>query len=248
MKLDIRKIIVVLFLVIQMLAFSMVCANSGFTVEVTSLQIFRDGLCNVKQTMIVDEFYPQIIVPLFSSSIENLVVIDQNQKPVDYEINNFNLTIFTLGSNQISIEYDTMRLTNKDAEVWSIIIDNQYDTTICLPKNSTVVFLSEMPTAIDTQDNVITFTLYPNQWEISYVLSPSSIDEIDNGETDNNLILIGYSLIVLVLAILAIILLIFFSKRRKLRLVNYLSGAIETFRFYLVNIGSRLKTNLVCIN
>lgn len=207
--------LVILLLTIQVLTFSCVHANSGFTIESTSLQIYRDGLTIVKQTLTVEEFYPQIIVPLLSSSVENLIIIDQNQKPVDYEINNHNLTVFTLGSTQISIEYETLALTNKEAEVWSINIDSQFDTTICLPKNSTVVYLSEMPTAIDTLDNVITFTLHPNQWEISYILPPSSIDDTTNGQTDQNLVPIEYFIVALGAIILAIILLFFFMKRRK---------------------------------
>jgi uncharacterized membrane protein len=39
-----------------------------------------------------------------------------------------------------------------------------------LPEESTVVYLSEMPTSIDTEGNKITLSLFPSQWEISYIL------------------------------------------------------------------------------
>ena len=207
--------LVILFLILQTSTFLNVYATSGFTIESTSLQIYRDGLVNVKQTLNIEEFYPQIIVTLISSSIENLIVIDQNQKIVDYELNNFNLTIFTLGATQISIDYDTMALTNKEAEIWSTNFEIQYEILVSLPKNSTVVYLSEMPDAIDTQDNVITFTLHPNQWEISYLLSPSSIDETTNGQTSQNMIPIEYFIAVLGTIIITIIFLFYFKKRRK---------------------------------
>ena len=57
-------------------------------------------------------------------------------------------------------------------------------------------------------------TLYPNQWEISYLLSPSSTDDIDNGPRDQNLIPAEY-LILIFVSILIIILIFFFRKRRK---------------------------------
>ena len=38
-----------------------------------------------------------------------------------------------------------------------------------MPEESTVIYLSEMPTSIDTEGNRITLSLFPNQWEISYV-------------------------------------------------------------------------------
>ncbi|NHJ32893.1 MAG: hypothetical protein FK732_08525 [Asgard group archaeon] len=216
MKHYVKKVsLVILFLVLQASAISCVFAQHGFSVESTSLQIYRDGIVALKQTLNVDELYPQIIIPVLSSSIENLIVLDQNQKAVDYEINNLNLTIFSLGASQISVEYETFALTNKEAEIWSIIIENQYDTKVSLPKNSTVVYLSEMPKAIDTKENIITFTLYPNQWEISYLLSPSSIDDTDNGQTGLNLIPIEYFIAILGSVILIIILIFFFRKKRK---------------------------------
>ena len=210
---EVSMIILLLFLQLSFL--SNVHANSGYTIESTTLQIYRDGLVKIKQILNVEEFYPKITVLLLSSSIENLIIIDQNQKIVDYEINNFNLTIFTLGSTQISLEYDTLALTNKEAEIWSTNFENQYEILVSLPKNSTVVYLNEMPNAIDTQENVITFTLHPNHWEISYLLSPSSIDETNTEETSQNMVPVEYFIAVLGGVILTIIALFYFKKRKK---------------------------------
>jgi uncharacterized membrane protein len=216
MKHYVRKsTLTILILILAVYTFSCVHANSGFSIESTSLQIYRDGLAYVKQTLTVEELYPQIVIPLLSTSVENLVIIDQNQKPLDYESSNNNLTVFTLGSTQVTIEYETLALTNKEAEVWSLNIDYSFSTTVSLPKNSTVIYLSEMPNAIDTLDNEITFTLHPNQWEISYILPPSSIDDSTNGRTDQNLIPIEYFILVIGSIILLIILLFIFLKRRK---------------------------------
>ena len=206
--------LIFLLLVLQTSTLSFVQANSGFTVESTNLQIYRDGLVYIKQIINVEEFYPQISVPLLSSSVENLIIIDQNQKAVDYEINDFNITIFTLGSTKISIDYDTIALTNKDAEIWSINLENSYNTLVRLPKNSTVVYLNEMPSTIDTQDNVITFTLQPNQWEISYLLPPSSIGDTTDGGTNQNMLPIDHFIALLGAIILSIIALFCFKRKR----------------------------------
>jgi uncharacterized membrane protein len=206
--------LVIIILALQASAISRSFAQQGFIIETTTLQIYRDGLATLKQTLDVEELYPQITIPILSPSIENIIVLDQNQRAVDYEINEQNLTVFSLGATHISLEYDTFALTNKDAEVWSIIVDIQYEVLISLPKNSTVVYLSEMPTAIDTQENVITFTLYPNQWEVSYLLSPSSTEDSSNGQTDN-LIPIEYLIIILGILILIFILILFFKRKRK---------------------------------
>jgi len=214
MKHYFRKVsLIILFLVLQAFAISNVFAQQEFSVESTNLQIYRDGLVTINQKLNVEELFPQFIVPIVDSSIENIIVLDQDQRAVDYEIKDYNLTIYSLGASQISIEYETFALTNKQAEIWSIIIENQYDISVSLPKNSTVVYLSKMPNTIDTQENVITFTLYPSQWEINYVLSPSSTD--DNGQTDQNLIPTEYFIAILGITALLVVFIFFFRKKRK---------------------------------
>jgi len=170
--------IIMLFSIITATA----AAESRFEVEDMKLTVFRDGLVHVTQTLIVNELYPEIILTLLSASIENVIVLDDNQMAVDYEINGGNLTVFTLGAERVLVEYDTITLTMKEAEVWTLIVDNPYNLTVFLPQNSTVVYLSKMPTAIDTSGTGITLSLYPDQWEISYVLPLLPEDELNDNE------------------------------------------------------------------
>ena len=143
--------------------------ETGFQVESTDLQIYRDGLVRVTQTLIVNETLPAVTLPLLNSSVDNFVVLDENQTVLDYEIGGINLTVFTLGAENVSLQYDTHSLTKKDFEVWTFLIDAPYNLTVRLPEDSTVVYLNEIPTSIETEGNKITLSLFPNQWEISYV-------------------------------------------------------------------------------
>ena len=154
-----------------------VTGESQFEVESMNLTIYRDGLVHVTQTLTANELFPEIILPLLSSSIENVIVLDENQMAVDYEINGGNLTVFTLGAERVLVEYDTIALTRKEAEVWTLVADNPYNLTVFLPQNSTLIYLSKMPTAIDTSGTGIRLFLYPGQWEISYVLPVLPEDE-----------------------------------------------------------------------
>ena len=207
--------LVIMLVVMHSLIISNIYAQQEFSIETTNMQIYRDGLVSIKQIANVEELYPQITIPLFSPTIENIIVLDQNQKIVDYELVDQNLTIFSLGATQISIEYETFSLTNKIAEVWSINIENLYEVSVSLPKNSTVIYLNQMPDAIDTQENIITVTLPPNQWEISYLLSPSSSGNSDNGNTDQNLFQLEYFIVIFIVLILLIIIIFFVRKTRK---------------------------------
>jgi uncharacterized membrane protein len=166
-----KSIPIILFLLtLSLPTVANVYAESQFEVEAMDLTVYRDGLVHVKQTLTVNEVYPEILLTLFSSSIENVVVLDENQTFVDYQTSGLDLTVFTLGAKQIFLEYDTTALTMKEAEVWTLVLDNPYNLTVFLPKNSTVIYLSQMPTAIDTEGTGITLSLYPGSWEISYVV------------------------------------------------------------------------------
>jgi uncharacterized membrane protein len=212
-----RRVIFAVMAIIMLISFATVSAagESLFEVESMSLIVYRDGLVHVTQTVIVNELSPEVTLPLLSSSIENAIVLDENQMAVDYEIIGGNLTVFTLGAERILVEYDTISLTKKEAEVWTLIADNPYNLTVFLPQNSTVIYLSEMPTAIDTSGTGITLSLYPGNWEISYVVPLLPQDELNGDEGPSASFPIEY-LIAAIVAVAAVVLsaLIVVKRRR----------------------------------
>jgi uncharacterized membrane protein len=217
MKICDRRVIFAVMATIMLISFATVSAagESLFEVESMSLIVYRDGLVHVTQTLIVNELSPEVTLPLLSSSIDNAIILDENQMAVDYEIIGGNLTVFTLGAERVLVEYDTISLTKKEAEVWSLIADNPYNLTVFLPQNSTVIYLSEMPTAIDTSGTGITLSLYPGNWEISYVVPLLPQDELNGDEGPSASFPIEY-LIAAIVAVAAVVLsaLIVVKRRR----------------------------------
>jgi uncharacterized membrane protein len=190
-------------------------AQSLFEVESVDVTVYRDGVAHVTQTVTVDMLTPEITLPLFSSSVENIIVLDEAELTVDYKINGEELTIFTLGAEGVSVQYDTIALTSKEAEVWTLVTTNLYTSSVFLPQNSTVIYLNMMPTAIDTSGTRIKLSLYPGQWEISYVLPLGSIDETDDNGASNTTIPIDY-LIAATIALVAVVFsMILIIRRRK---------------------------------
>ena len=141
-----------------------------FQVESTDLQVYRDGLVHVTQTLTVNETLPSVTLPILGSSVDNFIVLDENQTVIDYDVEGINLTVFTLGARSVSLQYDTHSLTLKHAEEWTFLVDAQYNLTVLLPQDSTIVNLNQVPASIDTDGNTITLSLFPSQWEIIYVL------------------------------------------------------------------------------
>lgn len=193
-------------------------AQDSFTIQSTSIEVYRDGLTHITQLLTVDELKPQITIALLSASIENLVVLDANNIAIDFEVSGSNLNIFTFGATQITIEYDTVSLTSKQAEVWSININNPYNLTLFLPENSTIIYLNHVPTQINTETNKVSLVISPNQWEISYIipLQQEDNDNPDDGSSNTAIplefLIIGAIIIALTIAIL----IIFFMRKRKI--------------------------------
>ena len=203
-----------ILMLISLVTATTVVAQSLFEVESVDLTVYRDGLAHVTQTLAVDELAPEITLALLSSSIENVIVLDENQIAVDYEINGEDLTVFTLGAESVSVEYDTVALTRKEAEVWTLVADNPYTSAVFLPQNSTVIYLNMMPTAIDTSGTGIKLSLYPGQWEISYVLPLMPEDGTDDNGAPWNMSPLEY-IIIAAVAVTAVVLSVILIIRRR---------------------------------
>jgi len=182
-----------------------------FEVESMTIKVYRDGLTHITQTLIVDELLPEIDLPLLSVTVENLMVLDENQLAVDYQQNDGNLTVFSLGASRVSVEYDTIALTNKEADVWTLILNNPYNLTVFLPKNSTIVYLNQVPTTIDTTGDELSLFLYPGQWELSYIVPLQQEDP----NSEAWAIPIEYLIVAAVVAATAVLAVLFVVKRKR---------------------------------
>ena len=184
MNADAGRTVLVGFTVLFLLISATVTAadESEFQVESTSLQIYRDGLVRVTQTLSVNETVPAVTLPLLSSSVDNFIVLDENQTILDYDVDGTDLTVLTLGATGVSIQYDTDSLTKKDSNVWTFLVDTPYNLTVQLPEDSTLVYLSGNLTAIESEEDQLALTLFPDQWEVSYIfpLTPPADLQLTN--------------------------------------------------------------------
>jgi uncharacterized membrane protein len=209
--------IAILMIVSLAILVTLVAAESAFQVESTNIKVYRDGLVHITQELTVDELLTKIDLQLLSWSVENLIVLDENKIAVDYSINGENLTLFTLGEPSILIEYDTIALTNKEANVWTLILNSPYNLTVLLPYNSTIIYLNQMPTEIDVKDNELSLSLYPSQWELSYIVPLIPTDQ--NGTPWDSMPLehrIAIVAMVIAITITTIIVVFIIMQRRKI--------------------------------
>ncbi len=194
--------------------------QSSVDVYSTNVRVYRDGLVHVEQTLQIDELSPQATITLLSDKVENLVVLDNDQLEVDYKITDKNLVVYSLGATQVEVEYDANTLTSKENDIWTLLLNSPYSLSVCFPVNSTIIYLSHTPTAIDTTANQLSLSVGSGQWEISYLLQLVAPDQENPSPTElsqgNSIIPIEHLItIISALIIIFIIALVMFKRPRR---------------------------------
>lgn len=145
-------------------------AQEAYIVQKATLTVYRDGVVHVDIVLLVDEYEPLIAVPLLypPERVSNIIVLDENGSLLDYDLSGGNITIYSLGSTKITLEYSTDGLTYKVFGLWTINFTAPFELTIILPENATIMYLSGVPSAIRIVDGRLEMDLSPGDWEISY--------------------------------------------------------------------------------
>jgi uncharacterized membrane protein len=161
-------VIVLAFLIVNTIVVS--AQESGYQIKFAELLVYRDGVVHVNSLLAVNDSIPSISFELLTPSLDNVFVVDENLTFVDYEVDSENMTIYSFGAARIRVEYDTIALTEKESGVWTLLLQCPYNVTLYLPSDSTIVYLNSIPYSMATENDIITLSLYPFDWEISYIL------------------------------------------------------------------------------
>lgn len=130
----------------------------------------------VTQEFTININTPAVSIPLLSSSIQNIIVVDQLNSLLSYEIRNNELMISTLNATSVTIEYDTAGFTTQEGPIWTISLNSTSPVTAFLPEGSTIIFLNTVPSAITTDRGKNVLVMPKGILEFSYIL-PLSIPE-----------------------------------------------------------------------
>ena len=141
-----------------------------YTIQNATLTVYRDGSAYIKVEISADEDEFLITIPLLVSSekIEDILVLNGTNELLDYDFDEANITIYSLGATQITLEYYTSALTFKEADLWTLRFNSTFELTVVLPENATIIYLSDVPSAIEIKDEKIILDLPSGEWEISY--------------------------------------------------------------------------------
>ena len=139
------------------------------------LIIYPDGSTHVSAEIDVDPLAADFELDLFGSTIDNLVVINENGFLLTTDIlGNFAL-IETFGSSVITVEYDIHDLVSKQGRVWTFSLDAPSDFTLFLPKNSAIVGMTNLPINMEIIRDQNQLTLSSGEAEINYLFGAAPI-------------------------------------------------------------------------
>ena len=159
-------VIAVCFLLITLSSFVQYAIGSPKVLDFT---IYADGTTHVFYQTDVDPQSPDFIFNTYGSSIENLVVQDENGTLLSSKINANTVTVATLGSSAIKVDYDTPDLISKNGKTWTFHVNSPTDYSILLPKNTVIVGMSSSPLNMQITDDQSLISLPSGSSDINYI-------------------------------------------------------------------------------
>lgn len=145
-------------------------SQEGYSYGAFILTVYADGAVHVSETLSVDPTEPFIEVTLLTSSVEYLLVTDENGTLLDNTPTDGTILIDTLGATRAVIEYDCLDLTSKLGALWTLAVDSPANFTLTFPANTTVISVSQIPLEIKSLDDGLTLVMPSGNQQVSYVI------------------------------------------------------------------------------
>lgn len=134
------------------------------------LTIYRDGIVHAKISIEIDENLPYVRIPLIGMNLSNVIAYNEKRELLNYEIENNEIEIFSLGSKVVNLEYDTGDLTFKLRTLWTLKLGSPFETSIIFPENTTIMGINIIPKQISIENNRVIIILNPGYYEIDYII------------------------------------------------------------------------------
>ena len=144
-------------------------ASNPVTSETLTLNVYLDGFVLVNHELTVNQTFPSINATLIGETQEEMIVVDEQNLPLDYTLTDNKAVINSLGASNIKISYFTPDLTSKTGKYWTLYIEASTNTTVTLPEAASIISLNNVPEYIETAKNQVSLVMPSGTIEISYI-------------------------------------------------------------------------------
>ncbi|MDK2464991.1 MAG: MarR family transcriptional regulator [Candidatus Korarchaeota archaeon] len=137
------------------------------------VRLFSDGWADVELSVNLTKAEAFTVVPLMGDP-EALLAVDEDMSPLNYSLEDGSILIATMGSQRVTVFYQTPSLTAKSGGVWNVTVSPNVASwiVITLPNGSTVVGLSDVPERVESEGGRITLAFVSDSAWVSYVIPP----------------------------------------------------------------------------
>jgi hypothetical protein len=107
-----------------------------------TLTVYLDGFVQVDQIVEFNQPVLSFNVTLLSDTFQNLLIVDENNLPLEHTINDDIAAIYNVGSSKIIVSYLTQDLTTKAGPYWTITTDYPENIVLVLPRNASIISIN----------------------------------------------------------------------------------------------------------
>jgi uncharacterized membrane protein len=158
-----------LLLLASQLSSPLALANNPVTSEALTLTVYLDGFVLVNHELAINQTFPSINATLLGEAREEMLIVDEQNLPLDYELTDSEAIIHSLGASQIKISYFTPDLTSKTGKYWTLNAEVSTNTTVMLPEDASIISLNNVPELIESSDGQVSLVMPSGTIEISYI-------------------------------------------------------------------------------
>ncbi len=148
-------------------ALAMPMQTSFSSTRTLDLTIQSDGSTHISSQIDVDS--SNLELDLFGSSIDNFIATGENGSLLSGDIINDKVTVDTLGSSSITVDYDIHDLVSKEGRVWTFSFDSQSNYSLLMPANSVIIGMSVLPNNMEQLGDQIKLELFSGPAQIDYI-------------------------------------------------------------------------------
>jgi len=155
-------------------ALTMPIQSSFSSTRTLDLTLYSDGSAHISTHLDMDPLEPDFEVNLFGSSVDNFIAVGENGFLLSSEIIRDKVTIDTLGSSTITIDYDIHDLISKEGRIWTFSVDSPIDYSLLMPSNSIIIGMNILPSNMDLVNDQTKLELSSGFSEINYIFGTTN--------------------------------------------------------------------------
>ncbi|UCF44848.1 MAG: hypothetical protein JSW44_03530, partial [Candidatus Bathyarchaeota archaeon] len=148
-----------------------------------TLTVYLDGFVLINHELELNQTYPSVNVTLLGETYEELLVVDEENLPLDYSVATSEVIIYSLNATQIKVSYFTPDLTSKTGKYWTLSAEASTKARVILPENASIISLNIVPELIESSNGQFSLVMPSGTIEITYIAAHNLYQYTPNYET-----------------------------------------------------------------